>query len=80
MQIHRRTAIAATLAGVAFAERPASAAERHPHIRAAISALQAAKVELQTADNDFGGHRVDAIRACDAAAQQLNLALQFDRK
>jgi hypothetical protein len=82
MQIERRTALAAALAGLAFADiaRGVAAAERHPHIRAAVSALQAAKVELQTADHDFGGHRVDAIKACDGAIQQLTLALQFDHK
>jgi hypothetical protein len=54
--------------------------ERHPHIRAAIRELRAAKHELQVADRDFGGHRDEAVEACDKAIHQLEQALQFDRK
>jgi hypothetical protein len=54
--------------------------EHHPHIRAAIKELEEAKRELQTAAHDFGGHRADAVRACDEAIHQLQLALQYDKK
>lgn len=54
-------------------------AERHPEIRRAIDDLQRAKFAMQHASHDFGGHRVDAIAACDNAIAQLRLALQFDR-
>lgn len=54
--------------------------ERHPHIRSAIRELQEAKRELQTAAHDFGGHREDALKACDEALRQLQLALQYDKK
>jgi hypothetical protein len=49
----------------------------HPAIRAAIGALERAKADLQAAAHDFGGHRVDAIAACDNAIAQLKLALQY---
>lgn len=49
----------------------------HPAIRAAIGALERAKADMQAAAHDFGGHRVDAIAACDAAIAQLKLALQY---
>jgi hypothetical protein len=49
----------------------------HPAIRAAIAALERAKTDMQAAAHDFGGHRVDAIAACDNAITQLRLALQF---
>ncbi len=52
-------------------------AERHPHIRAAITELEQAKHELQTAAHDFGGHRVQAIRAIDEALKQLREALKY---
>ncbi len=55
-------------------------AERHPHIRAAIRELQAAKHELETAAHDFGGHRVEAIKAVDEAIKQLREALEYDKK
>lgn len=52
--------------------------ERHPEIRRAIRALERAKDHLRNADHDFGGHRVDAIQACDAALSQLKTCLQYD--
>jgi len=54
--------------------------ERHPHIRSAIRELQEAKRELQTADHDFGGHRAEALEACNNAIRQLQLAQQYDKK
>lgn len=54
--------------------------ERHPAIRAAIRSLEQAKDEMQHAAHDFGGHRVEAIKACDEAIHQLQLALQYDKK
>lgn len=60
---------------------PASpaAGERHPQIRAAMRSLENAKDHLQHAAHDFGGHRVEAIRAIDEAHHQLELCLQFDK-
>lgn len=54
--------------------------EAHPHIRSAIRELNEAKRELQTAAHDFGGHRADALKSCDEAIHQLQLALQYDKK
>jgi hypothetical protein len=53
--------------------------EPHPQITAAIRALEAARLHLQRAAHDFGGHRVKAIRAIDVALVQLRLALQYDK-
>ena len=54
--------------------------ERHPNIRRAMNALRAARNDLEHADHDFGGHRVEAIEAIDRAMQQLALALRFDAR
>jgi hypothetical protein len=54
--------------------------ERHPAIRNAIHALEKAKVDLEKADHDFGGHRESALKECDAAIAELKLALQYDNK
>ncbi len=54
--------------------------EPHPEINAAIRSLERAKLHLQRAAHDFGGHRVEAIQAIDAALAQLRLALQYDKK
>jgi hypothetical protein len=63
--------------------RPAAAAavtEPHPEINAAIRSLARARLHLQRAAHDFGGHRVEAIAAIDAALVQLKLALQYDKE
>lgn len=56
---------------------PSPAAGRHPQIQEALRALVNAKIHLEHASHDFGGHRVDAIRAIDEAAHQLNICLQY---
>jgi hypothetical protein len=53
----------------------ATSSDRYPLIHQAINALQAARNDLEHAAHDFGGHRVDAIRACDAALSQLRQAI-----
>jgi len=53
------------------------AGERHPQIREALRALDGAKDHLEHAAHDFGGHRVDAIRAIDEAHRQLEICLQY---
>jgi len=69
--------LAASIAG-SLAFTP-SAIEPHPHIRSALVELTAARKELQTAAHDFGGHRVEAMRAVDNAIKQLRLAQQYDK-
>ena len=49
----------------------------HPRIAAAIDALKDARAYMREAPHDFGGHKVEAIRACDDAIKQLELALAF---
>ncbi len=54
-------------------------AERHPHMRAAMRELSNAKLELQNAAHDFGGHRETALRAVEEARHQIEECLKFDR-
>lgn len=60
-------------------EAAATPAEPHPEIREAIRALRQAKEHMEHAAHDFGGHRVEAIRATEAAIQQLQECLKYDR-
>jgi hypothetical protein len=72
--------IAVTLALAFPATAPASSSpERHPEIRAAIASLRNAKEHLEHAAHDFGGHRVEAIRATDEAIHQLEVCLEYDK-
>ena len=57
----------------------ANPAEPHPEIREAIAALRRAKEHMEHAAHDFGGHRVEAIRATDVAIHQLEECLKYDR-
>lgn len=72
----------APAAAPAFQDRDDKRAgrEQHPHIRKAIAELREAKHELEIAPHDFGGHRADAVKECDEAIRQLQLALQYDKK
>jgi hypothetical protein len=57
----------------------ATPAEPHPEIREAIAALRHAKEHMEHAAHDFGGHRVEAIRATDVAIHQLEDCLKYDK-
>ncbi len=50
----------------------------HPEIRQAIHALENARLHLQEAKHDFGGHRKAALDAVDEAIAQLKIALKYD--
>ena len=74
------TILAVMLALTFPAMAQASAApERHPEIREALGALHRAKDHLEHAAHDFGGHRVEGIRATDEAIRQLQACLDYDR-
>jgi hypothetical protein len=61
------------------AASPAALPEPHPEIREAIGALRRAKDHLEHAAHDFGGHRVEAIKAIDESLRQLNDCLKYDK-
>jgi hypothetical protein len=68
--------------GIAGASAPFSAGlcrERHPVIRQAISALQAARHDFQGAAHDYCGHRIEALEAVNRTLTQLKLALDCDK-
>jgi hypothetical protein len=75
------TNMPATPAANALPATPAEAtpAEPHPEIREALGALRRAKAHLEHAAHDFGGHRVDALRATDEAIRQLEICLKYDK-
>jgi hypothetical protein len=52
----------------------------HPRLVKAIEALRDARAYMEAAPHDFGGHRVEAIRATDDAIKQLNFALAYRYK
>jgi hypothetical protein len=49
----------------------------HPRLVAAITALRDARAYMMQAPHDFGGHKEAAVRACDEAIRQLDLARAY---
>ena len=59
------------------ANAAAPAPSPHPQIQAAINSLQNARAHLLEASHDFGGHRVDAIKAIDKAIHKLGICMEY---
>jgi hypothetical protein len=58
----------------------AGAAEaKHPHLHHALHELRKAHHDLKTAAHDFGGHRVKALKAVDAAIVQVEKCLHWKK-
>ena len=58
----------------------ANAAERQPHMEAALHHLEAAKSELEAAESDKGGHRVKALEATNLALSETREGIHFADK
>ncbi len=73
--------VPATPAATAWPATPAAATpeEPHPQIREALAALRHAREHLEHAAHDFGGHRVEALKATDEAIRQLEMCLKYDK-
>ncbi len=50
-----------------------------PHMQAALDHLHLAKVELEKADRDKGGHRERALRLTNDAIAEVDRGINFDR-
>ena len=59
------------------AQNMATEATDHPRIATAIREMEDAIRYMQAAPHDFGGHKVAAIRATEAAIAELRAALAF---
>lgn len=51
-----------------------------PHMEAALAKLREAKEELNKADADKGGHRVNSIKAVDVAIDQVRKGIEYDKE
>ena len=49
--------------------------ERHPRIDEALEHMRAAKKQLESAEHDFGGHRVKSIEHLDAAIREAEICM-----
>jgi len=53
-------------------------AEDQPHMQAALQHLRAAAEELEKADRDKGGHRVQALNLTHQAINHVQAGIQYD--
>jgi hypothetical protein len=66
--------------GALIAQTPNQNQERHPVLHRAIEQINNMKMRLEKAPQDFGGHKHKAIEALGVAANELEQAIQFDKK
>jgi hypothetical protein len=71
-------AVPTPVAAAVPAPAPAAAMpEPHPHIDEALESMRAAKHHLETAEHDFGGHRVKAIEHLDRAIHEAEICMSM---
>lgn len=57
-----------------------ASAEPQPHMKTALNHLEQAKVALEKATADKGGHRVKAIELTEEAIGQVREGIEYDNK
>jgi len=73
--MHRRLLVLLTglaIAGIGFAAGTYAA---QPHMESALAALQSARSELQVAEANKGGHRVNAMHLVDQAMAEVRAGI-----
>ena len=70
--------IVLTIVLMSLAPRYVSAQENQPHMQAALQHLRQAAEELQKADRDKGGHRVQALNLTQQAITHVQAGIQYD--
>jgi hypothetical protein len=66
-------AVPAPLVAPVPAPAAAMPAPPHPHIHEALEAMRAAKHHLESAEHDFDGHRMEAIKHLDMAIHEAEI-------
>jgi TolA-binding protein len=72
--------LCSTLLALSLAVPTAAFAEPQPNMKEALEHLRAAKVSLEKATADKGGHRVKAIEHVNQAIEQVEKGIEFDNK
>jgi hypothetical protein len=71
-------AIPAAAASPSLPGERADELEAQPHMKAALASLSAAKVQLDKASNDKGGHRAKALAQVKIAITETKSGIAFD--
>ena len=80
MKFHRVVIALLVVAAIASGFVAGRASADQPRMQAALEHLRLAKVELEKADHDKGGHRDRAIRLTNDAIAEVERGINFDRR
>ncbi len=80
MKLHRVVIALLIVAAIASGFVAGRASADQPHMQAALEHLRLAKVELEKADRDKGGHRERALRLTNDAIAEVERGINFDRR
>jgi hypothetical protein len=79
MKLHRVVIALLIVTAIASGFVAGRASADQPRMQAALEHLRLAKVELEKADHDKGGHRDRAIRLTNDAIAEVEKGVRFDR-
>jgi hypothetical protein len=79
MKLHRIVIALLIVTAIASGFVAGRASADQPRMQAALEHLRRAKVELEKADHDKGGHRDRAIRLTNDAIDEVEKGVRFDR-
>ncbi len=79
MKLHRIVIALLIVTAIASGFVAGRASADQPHMQAALEHLRMAKVELEKADRDKGGHRANALRLTNDAIAEVERGINFDR-
>jgi len=80
MKLHRFVIALLVVTAIASGFVAGRASADQPRMQAALEHLRLAKVELEKADHDKGGHRDRAIRLTNDAIDEVEKGIRFDRR
>jgi len=79
MKLHRVVIALLVVAAIASGFVAGRASADQPRMQAAMDHLRMAKVELEKADRDKGGHRERALRFTNDAISEVERGIEWDR-
>jgi hypothetical protein len=79
MKLHRFVIALLIVTAIASGFVAGRASADQPRMQAALEHLRRAKVELEKADRDKGGHRENALRLTNDAIAEVEKGIRFDR-
>jgi hypothetical protein len=80
MKLHRLVIALLIVTAIASGFVAGRASADQPHMQAALEHLRLARIELDKADRDKGGHREAAMKLTREAIDEVERGINFDRR